>query len=349
MPTVTVPPGTLGITFLKQYSSDRHWYAAMDPETVQMPLNLHVTDAMGIVVNAPADIAVPSVRIDQLPNASVSDMLGDSASWAWADHRLLHLEFMAPRVTVSTDNNDVTVTETSDHRLLLTFDLNARQSLQLKLPVDYTDSFFGSRELQLFHHRNSGTVPVTARVERTETHVIISWTAARASDALDGGEITFELRAAEPCFGAATELLVLTSGRFVFRSVTDIHPDDHIASDTMMPVRVVHVHRGQSYRMVHIPASGLWPGSPVRDVWVTERHVMRINGLLVQASDLVARFPNVTIMSCREPVPIVHFALERHGFIALGPGTSAESFAWNREQSRHRHVPPGLLVPVMMV
>lgn len=351
MPRVIVPYDACGIVHLKQYSCDRHWYAAMDPETVQLPVHLTVLDAAGLTVNAESVVELPDIRITQLPHASVSDMLGDSASWAWADHRLLHLEFMAPRVTVSADHSDVAVCETMDHRLLLSFDLSARQTMQLKLPVDYVDSFFKSRQLQLYYQRkNSENVPVTARIERTETHVIIAWTTERAPDAVTrAGTITFELRAAEPCFGAATELLVLEAGRYVFKSVTDIEADDRLASESMMPARVEHVYHGQAHRLVHVPASGLWPGSPVRDVWVTEQHVVRINGLLVQARDLVSRFPAVRIIACREPVPIVHFALERYGFIALGPGAAAESFAWTREQSMNRHVPPGSLVPVLMV
>jgi hypothetical protein len=75
---------------------------------------------------------------------------------------------------------------------------------------------------------------------------------------------------------------------------------------------------------VRIQAGALADGIPRRDLWVSPRHAMLIDGVLVQAGDLV-NGATIAQVDQRQDVTYLHLELDRHD-VLLAEGAPSESF-----------------------
>ncbi|WP_416916300.1 MAG: Hint domain-containing protein [Roseicyclus sp.] len=77
-------------------------------------------------------------------------------------------------------------------------------------------------------------------------------------------------------------------------------------------------------RLVRIAAGALGAGLPLRDLWVTPDHAIRIEGLLVNAGVLV-NGATITLEPVKAEMTVHHVETQRHDVI-LAEGVAAESF-----------------------
>jgi hypothetical protein len=77
-------------------------------------------------------------------------------------------------------------------------------------------------------------------------------------------------------------------------------------------------------RLVRIAAGALGAGLPLRDLWVTPDHAIRIEGLLVNAGALV-NGATITLEPIKAEMTVYHIETEAHDVI-LAEGVAAETF-----------------------